>query len=351
MVAGEFAVLEPHHSLVVMAVDRFVYARIEESKVKQLNLKDFDLHLNWHFSDGSIHIESEDSRVGFVESAMNIALRFLNEKNISFNDFTLTVTSELDDESGVKYGLGSSAAVVTSVVTAILTNFLPEKPTKELIFKLSSIAHVKTQRNGSGADIAASTYGGVLQYSSFQADWLLEQYYSAKSIIELINKNWTYLSIRRVDIPHNLTLCIGWTGKPASTANLVNKILDLNRTNQQQYQKFLKDSDKAVSIFLQGLEQENVSLIFKGIKLNRDCLATVGKHANVDIETSLLGKLSDLAEQFGGAGKLSGAGGGDCGIAFLPSKETAQRLMHAWNQTNIKPLNLSIHNDGASIKN
>src|SRR5690625_6487725 len=87
---------------------------------------------------------------------MTIANHNLSEKSITLDNITLTIKSELDDESGVKYGLGSSAAVVTSVISALLTQFLPEEPSAMLIFKLAAISHVKTQGSGSGADVAAS---------------------------------------------------------------------------------------------------------------------------------------------------------------------------------------------------
>jgi len=330
-----------------MAVDRFVYSTLEESVENQLVLKDFNLHLKWRYLDGAIHIDSEDKRVNFVESAMNTAYRYLKENLVSMGDFSLTVKSELDDESGIKYGLGSSAAVVTSVITAMLKKFLPGTPSRNLIFKLSSIAHVKTQGNGSGADIAASTYGGVLEYSSFQADWLLNQYKTVNSLTELIKKDWNYLSIKRIEIPEQIFICVGWTGEPASTVSLVAKILSLKETNEKQFKKFLKESEKAVDTFLQGLTQKDTSLIFKGIKLNRNCLASVGKNAGIEIETPLLSELSNLSEKFGGAGKLSGAGGGDCGIAFMPTEESAQQLVSAWSHANIKPLDILIYKEGA----
>src|SRR5699024_6947572 len=87
----------------------------------------------------------------------------------------LIVKSELADENGIKYGLGSSAAVVVSVVEAILTRFMSKVPQRSLVFKLAAIAHVKTQGSGSGADIAASVYGGLLRYASYQSNLCLNR--------------------------------------------------------------------------------------------------------------------------------------------------------------------------------
>ncbi|HLR68930.1 phosphomevalonate kinase [Virgibacillus alimentarius] len=348
MIAGEFAVLEPHHKLVVMAVNRFVYATIEESHENFLTLENFNLnHITWDYENSNINVHANDDRIRFAKDAMTIALNFLEENSITTGGFSLKVKSELDDISGVKYGLGSSAAVVTSIIAAILKKYLPN-PSASLIFKLAAISHVKTQGNGSGADVAASSYGGMLKYASFQAEWLKEMYRNANSLMELLEENWSYLSVHPVSLPENVHICIGWTGNPASTAKLVDKVLKLKQNNTSQFGQFLDDSAKAVTHFYQGMQQNDIDLLLSGVKKNRQALSTVGNNANVDIETPLLGKLCDLAEQFGGAGKPSGAGGGDCGIAFMPSKEKAKDLFRAWEAAGIKPLDIELYGTGAS---
>src|SRR5699024_206463 len=136
--------------------------------------------------------------------------------------------------------------------------------------------------------------------------------------------------------------------RSASTAKLVDKVLKLKQNNTSQFGQFLDDSAKAVTHFYQGMQQNDIDLLLSGVKKNRQALSTVGNNANVDIETPLLGKLCDLAEQFGGAGKPSGAGGGDCGIAFMPSKEKAKDLFRAWEAAGIKPLDIELYGTGAS---
>lgn len=350
MVAGEFAVLEPYQKLAVMAVDRFVYATIEKGSLNTLTLESFNLtSITWHFHEGRVEIDTEDQRVSFVKEAMENTLTYLNEHHIEITPFSLTVRSELDDASGKKYGLGSSAAVVTSVVTAILSAFLPIKPSRTLIFKLAAISHVKIQGNGSGADIAASTYGGVLEYASFQAEWLLKEIEVAHSVTELVEKKWTYYDVEPLTVPKPLDICIGWTGHPASTSNLVNDVLKLKQNHPEKFAKFIRGSDEAVHCFLDGMKTGNIEAILQGIQKNRHALIEVGEDAEVDLETASLSVLCDLAEQYGGAGKLSGAGGGDCGMAFIPTREHVQPLKEAWTKHNIQPLDLHVYPQGASV--
>jgi len=348
MIAGEFAVLEEYQKLVVMAVDRFVFATLKESRENRLSLETFNLNdMEWHYESNAVRINTNDKRVQFVEEAMTTVYTYLKENNITPGPFHLSIRSELDDASGRKYGLGSSAAVVTSVVAAILQRFLLKKPSDSLIFRLAAISHVKTQGSGSGADVAASSYGGFLQYASFQADWLRSAYFEAESISELVNREWPYFHVQPIKLPEDLYMCVGWTGMPASTQQLVQKISRLKTAQPPLYKQFLSNSEKAVSIFLNGINQESPSLVIDGTKKNRQALAEVGSHAGVEIETPALKTLCDLAEDYGGAGKPSGAGGGDCGIAFLPSREKAEKLTKAWEQAGIKPLNIVTSQTGA----
>lgn len=349
-IAGEFAVLEPYKKMATMAVDRFVYTTILSNNKCLLSLDNFDLlNVEWTFAKQNVHIMSEDKRVSFVESAMSIAIRYLEENKFSWSPFKLSVNSELADKSGVKYGLGSSAAVSVSVITAILHKFLQKKPDPSLIFRLAAISHAKTQGNGSGADVAASSFGGVIEYSSFQAYWLNEVYQSTDQVIELVKRDWPFLSIRPIQIPDHVYICIGWTGKPASTPKLVDKVLQLKQDNPTKFAHFLTESEQAVEKFMNGMQASDIPLILEGIKQNRMALRTVGQNANVEIETPSLSKLCDLAELHGGAGKPSGAGGGDSGIAFMPSESSAKALMKAWEQEGIKPLDLKISTSGSII--
>ncbi|WP_407058320.1 phosphomevalonate kinase [Tigheibacillus jepli] len=350
MVAGEFAVLEPYQKLAVMAVDRFAYATISLSDQPLLTLENFQLdRLQWEYRKNKVTVASNDPRVRFVESAMTVTLHYLQEAQIAWQPFFLSIKSELDDASGKKYGLGSSAAVSVSVITAILQQFMQKKPDAELVFRLSAISHAKTQGNGSGADVAASAFGGIIAYSSFQAYWLKDAYQQAPDLLTLLKMDWPYLSIQPVALPENIHVCIGWTGSPASTAKLVDEVLQLKEDNPPAFSRFLKESEIAVSQFMDGLQRENPQTLIDSVKLNRKALHTVGEAANVPIQTPELAKLCDLAEYYGGAGKPSGAGGGDCGIAFMPTAESAAQLRIAWEKAGIKALDLHVSSTGAAV--
>lgn len=344
MIAGEFAVLEPNYKLIVTAIDRFVYVSVRDATHSTLNLENFNLrNLSWFYKTGKIHMAKSSNATRFVEQAIKITYDYLIENNYKMTPIKLSVKSELADSSGRKYGLGSSAAVVTGVVQSLLEKFMPEKKTKMLTFKLASLAHVITQGNGSGADIAASSFTGILEYTSFQAEWLLKAYKESKSLTELINSDWKYLSIKELALPKSTQLAVGWTGSPASTGSLVKQLRKLKETNIIDYKVFLTSSKTAVDLLLKGIKSDNQVNIFTGIEMNREALSLVGKRANVKIETDKLYELSTVAKKFSGAGKLSGAGGGDCGIAFIPINSSKSELEYAWQQVRITPLDLAVY--------
>lgn len=348
MVAGEFAVLERHEPLLVMAVNRFVYGELEDAAERKLTLTNFDLNdLSWQFTNEQVTVDSEDHRVQFVQLAMEITLRYLIERHVQVTPFHLTIRSELDDGAGKKYGLGSSAAVSVTVVALILQKYLG-KADPFLVFQLASIAHVSVQGNGSGADIAASAYGGLIKYTSFQAEWLLQQMENTDSIQAIITNDWPYVSIERTTLPEDLDVYVGWTGSPASTGNLVHDILQLKQTDKHAFSTFISASREAVEGCVAAMKANDVTAFMQNITKNRHALTALGKAANVAIDTPTLDALSDIAEAFGGAGKFSGAGGGDCGLAFIHNTDADKRkaLFARWEEAGIEPLTLQLYESG-----
>lgn len=341
MIAGEYAVLEQYQRLVVTAVDRYVTAALKPSETSKLSLVGLGVEdAIWEYNGESVSIDADDKTVSFVKEALQTTFTYLKEQEIAITPFELKITSELDDVSGTKYGLGSSAAVTVAVVRVVLDYLLTEEADSELVFKLSAISHLKVQGNGSGADIAASTFGGWMEYASYQAEWLLEEIERAKTISRLVKRNWQYFKLETLELPKDFYLCVGWTGQAASTSEYVGKIQDFKHKDHQSYAEFMVQSSTAVQGILHGMKDSSTELIIEGIQMNRESLRVLGEKAGVEIETPELTTLCDLAEKLGGVAKPSGAGGGDCGIAFMPSLEKVAQLKEEWEKVGIKALDL-----------
>lgn len=353
MIAGEYAVLEPNQRAMVVAVNRYITAHIEPSRESSLYLPQWGLEdITWELGDEGIRFSVSDSRLNFIQNSISVAKQFLQEKSVTFRPFHLKVTSELDDPlSGKKYGLGSSAAVVVAVISAIL-HFHGEHrdgPNLNEIFKLSAIAHVKTQGSGSGADIGAAVYGGWLEYSAFRTEWILKELDEGKKLKELMDKPWPNLLIKPIIPPSNLQLVVGWTKEPASTAPMIKSFEKFKDENLESYNEFIRESTISVDRLIGSFEENDCLEAIKSLSENRKILQKLGENANIPIETVKLKNLCSIAERFG-SGKSSGAGGGDCGIAFLKGNTQISDLYKAWNDSDIIPLNLSVSKTGVSIK-
>ena len=340
-IAGEYAVLEPGYPAIVVAVDRYITARVATSERQTLSLPQLGLpNVACRFERGQVIFEETDARLDFIKNTSDVVHQYLRERTIETKPFSLTITSELDDaDSGRKYGLGSSAAVVVAVVTSILTLYRDCLPvSKTLIFKLAAIAHYQTQGSGSCADVAASTYGGWLHYTAFKASWLKEKIMEQDSVSELVEQEWPCLKIEQLEAPLDLVLAVGWTGSSAKTASLIKKIEPLKNQNSPVYGDFLRKSRDAVSTMVEGFKHNDMELVMASLSANRSALLELSQETGGAIETIHLEKLIAIANHYG-AGKSSGAGGGDCGIVFT-STDKLERLHKEWQEADVVPLDI-----------
>lgn len=350
LIAGDYAVLEPNQKAVVVAIDRYITANIEASDEFQIMLPQIGInHATWEVNGSHVQFNLSDSRLDFIQNAMEIAFQYLQEKEILLKPFHLAIKSNLDDaNTGRKYGLGSSAAVVVAVISAILTVSGAEifQPSLEEIFKLSAIAHLLTQKNGSGIDIAASTFGGWLAYSSYQPEWVLNELNHSEKISKLVHQPWPNLAIESLIPPKSLSLCVGWTGEPAKTGPMIKNVEKIKTHNG--YREFLNESKQAVDQLINSFKNNDCQNAILSLTKNREALKLLMKEANLSIETPTLKKLADVAETYG-SGKSSGAGGGDCGIAFTDKEKKKKELILAWEKTGIIPLKLDVSKKGVSF--
>ncbi|WP_225209413.1 phosphomevalonate kinase, partial [Limosilactobacillus fermentum] len=168
-IAGEYAVVENGYPAILVALNQFVTCTITEAKdeVGQIISRQYhDNSLQWRRRGDQMVVDKRDNPFSYILSAINVTEEFARSLNQRLGIYNIRIDSQLDSQSGKKYGLGSSAAVTVATVKALCEYYqLPVN--KEMIFKLSSIAHFDVQGNGSLGDVAASVYGGWGAYRSF----------------------------------------------------------------------------------------------------------------------------------------------------------------------------------------
>lgn len=342
-IAGEYAVVEPGHPAIIVAVDQFINVTIEGAR-KNGSIQSAqysDLPIRWTRRNGELLLDHRENPFHYILAAIRLTEKYAQEKGTLLSFYDLKVTSELDNSNGRKYGLGSSGAVTVATVKA-LNLYYDLKMDRLTQFKIAALAHLAVQGNGSCGDIAASCYGGWLAFSTFDHEWVLRKQ-QEWTLTQLLTSDWPELSIRPLIVPKSLRLLIGWTGSPASTSDLVDQVYQSKEAKEKGYAKFLADSKDCVNRLIDGFLNEDSRTIKKMITENRKLLVGLSSLTGVTIETPALKKLCDLAETYRGAAKSSGAGGGDCGIVIVDQKTGILPLMSAWEKADIIPLPLHVY--------
>lgn len=326
--------------------------------------------------------QNQDSQIkklkkiySYVFSAMQVVDNFAREtkevKNVlldegkpAINLYNLRIESDLDDKkTGKKYGLGSSAAVTVAAVRALCKWYGLTLTTPELC-KLAIIASSLVKKSGSGGDVAASTYGGWVMYRAYNREWLeaeIEMIESGDSSLhKLLRKKWPRFEVKRLKVGAGLRLLVGWTGNPASSAELVGSVKagvkagDLTAHNPAKtsakayaktYEDFCVQSEKCVQKIANALENGDIDALLSGFARNRALLKDLGEITGTLIETPKLTRLIEVANGAGLPAKTSGAGGGDCGIAIARAEDfdaVFARIEEEWQNSGIEALNLKV---------
>lgn len=340
-IAGEYAVIEKGYSSIIIAVDQFIQVKLKPNKHRG-SIQAFDNNpIAFDREDNKIVLDYRDNSLSYVINSIKVVeqLAQLKGKDLMFYD--LCVHSELENDEGTKYGLGSSAAVTVSTIKVLCKLYDINLSDLET-FKIAALVHIHVKSNGSCGDIAASVYGGWIHFKTFDKQWLIDAMKS-HTIEELLEVEWPYLEINRLTQPKDLKLLIGWTQKPASTTILVDH-LNANRKGHVDYHhKFLEASERCVSTMIEAFKNDDLATIQQQILVNRTLLQGLSRHLGLVIETEQLKDLCDIVIQHKGAAKTSGAGGGDCGIAILNKEYNVDTIIQEWQAKGIKHLPLNVY--------
>jgi phosphomevalonate kinase len=350
-VAGEYAVVDPGNPAILVAVDRHITVTVSGPEpgagadgpavVISTDLGARSVPWRWH--DGRLTGPGGDddghTRGGLahVVSAIETVGRLLTERQLSIPTLGVTVSSRLHD-GGRKYGLGSSGAVTVATVAAVASYCGLELSADER-YRLAMLATARIDPKASGGDLAASTWGGWIAYRAPDRPFVLDLARRV-GVERTISAPWPGHEVRRLSAPKDLTLEIGWTGEPVSTASLVSDLHRKTWRGTASHQRFVETSNGFVRAAADALASGDRQGLLDQIRAARQELARLDDEVGLGIFTPKLTRLCDAAEAVGGAAKPSGAGGGDCGIALLDA-EAAHDISHVrqrWATAGVLPL-------------
>ena len=343
-IAGEYAVVTAGEPAVLVAVDRYLTVTLTESTdAGSVHSPEYGrIPLRWTRGADGLTVDPDHHPYDYVLSAITVAEQLRAERDLAPRFFDLRIDSGLDDVSGRKFGLGSSAAVTVATVRAI-DEFYGLGLARLDLFKLALLATIRVSPRASGGDVAASTFGGWIGYRSPDRDRLRQAVETGHIAAALESDGWAGLEVVRLPAPDDLRFVVGWTGEPASTERLVDAVGRSTRAGATDHPGFVLDSRACVSALWDALRAGDDTATLGAIRRARRLLQTLGAQAGLSIETPRLTALCDLAEASGAAGKPSGAGGGDCGIVLAPPSADVPALLRSWEAHDIRHLTIAVH--------
>ena len=355
-IAGEYAVVEPGHRAVLVAVDRFITVRITPCSPAGGYAGTISSRLyangsrSWRRRPQDGQAEAVGGEDDYIISAIRVVEALVAEGGGRLGSFNLGISSELDEADGRKLGLGSSAAVTVATVRAV-AGFYGLSLDDSRVYKLAMLASDAVQPIGSGGDIAASAVTGWVDYASPDRVWLRRARQRAQArggTGDLLESDWPGLCLRRLPVP-SVRLQVGWTGTPASTPALVAGVQAGSRGADDVYSSFLRASQDTLASLTTAIEDDDAGQVMSAITRNRVLLAQLGRISGRVIETPELTRLVEIARDHGAAAKSSGAGGGDCGIALCPPDKDIAAMSSAWRAASIQPLDLAIYTHDSPV--
>ena len=229
--------------------------------------------------------------------------------------------SELRDSgSDRKLGLGSSAAILVASLAALES--APPPHDLELanrVFARALVAHRSAQGGGSGIDVAASAFGGVLRFQRASADELPE--------------------IAARTLPDGLRIDVWSSPVSASTSSLVARVSALWRAGNLTCRSIIKRLRTASETC------DSASSADAWLNICREQLAglsALGELAAIPIVTADMAAFQEAVREHGAVVLPSGAGGGDVFLVVTGRADDPDlgAIAAAGQQLGLTPLHL-----------
>ena len=338
---GEYAVLEGAPAI-VMAVDRYARVQVEPSRegftvlapdvgVKEASGR-LGMGLGFEWTTGAT--EAERVELGLIAACVEAVALALGKRRIVLPPALLRIDShELRVANGVaKLGVGSSAAVAAATVTALVAHAgvdVSAGPEREALFATTLAAHQAAQgKFGSGVDVAASIYGGLLRFVRGAAN--------CPVVTELECPDW-------------LEPIAVWSGRAASTPAFIAAIQAFKERAAESYVSSMEGLKVAAEAGLAAIANDEPSGFLTAVDTSGALLEELGVAAGVDIFSVEHQRVRSVVRAAGGVYKPSGAGGGDLGLAFAAAPKSAADLRSALRAAGLDVVSFAFDVGGAAI--
>lgn len=276
--AGCYLVLDPAYNAYVTALSSRMHAVLQQSGSHTITVSSPQFSEGeWRYGIlGDFSVSEANGRTNpFVEAAVATVVQYIAPKEpvsahiTVFSDpgyHSQEHTSQKTSANGrkkflfhtkpiqnvPKTGLGSSAGLVSVVVTALLVHFTGSLD-PHLVHNLAQVAHCYAQKKvGSGFDVATAVYGSIIyrRFSPAPLDELFREEdpktYREK-LVQLVNSDWEFTHTPCA-LPPRIRLLMGDIAGGSETPKLVSKVL--------QWKKNMPEESASLYSALDGANEE-----------------------------------------------------------------------------------------------
>lgn len=312
---GEYAVLDGAPALLT-AVDRRARVCLGPSSDGQWHLRALNLGIDNIAlgPDGALPTDADDALQNRLRVFDTVRHAVAQTLDTSLPPLQIDIDSSDFAHGGHKLGLGSSAAVAAALTSALGRAAGCQWSEAELA-RLAIAAHRSAQNGaGSGGDVAASVYGGLISYVRDRAPCPLA---------------W----------PKSLRGMAVVTGEGASTTELVARVKALAERDEYRYHRAISRLAALADKAQHSLTDTDLFLALADEYFQ--ALIALDELTGAGIVSARHHELHRLAAEHRAVFKSSGAGGGDVGLLFVHrDHEIAAREAFAADGAHILALGL-----------
>ncbi|HET6343972.1 MAG TPA: hypothetical protein VFH51_03520 [Myxococcota bacterium] len=232
-----------------------------------------------------------------------------------------------------KLGLGSSAALSVATLAALRGGAAAgaEDSWRRELLATAQAAHRRAQGGvGSGVDIAAAAFGGILRFQCTPG--------GATS------------QVAPLPASPRLSLLPVWSGRSAQTAPLLRAFAALKERDPALYwdacEKLAILSHAACEFWALG----NAEALLPVVQEAFVSLEALGERCGVEIVTEEHRTIERIVRRQGAVYKPSGAGGGDLGVAFCPSRQVLARVQIKLRSKGFQAMPMAIAATGVQVE-
>ena len=265
--------------------------------------------------DRYITADLRDDRGGYVTVGADLdaklPIRVLDVADRAELLQRLTVDVSAVFEEAVKMGFGSSAASCVAILRAV-------RPELEdgAVFAIADHAHrMHQQGRGSGADVAAAAFGGLLAYR-MAAEWAEHPW---------IGQPPRFAVADPMELPWDARIEAFWLGEPAGSTELAGRVSQF--VTRQNVRATLNSIASTASVGIEACRNQDTYELLAALDSGDALMERLGDQTGAAIVTNRHRELREMAKSFGLVTKPSGAGGGDFSLVAGTTRERWLRFI------------------------